>query len=505
MKRRDFLGSLIAAPALIGLTKKSPPAIVGNFVDDGGALGHSLRSGTLRVSSATPRRVPIVIVGGGIAGLSAGWELERKGFRDFVILELEKNAGGNSRSGENETTSYPWAAHYVPVPGPQVTLARELFEELGVLRNGVWDERHLCFSPQERLFLHGEWHSGVEPEYALDAAGRDAFRRFNDEIERARASGQFTVPMARGAQRASPLDNQSMAKWLRDKNIDTPALTWYVDYACRDDYGAIALDVSAWAGIHYFASRAHDEQGPLTWPEGNAWITKHLVSKLRAQIQTGEPVVTIEPQGSAWLVRTSRGQYLASSVIFAAPSMLLPFVATSVLPRGWRTPLVYSPWLTANLTLDRMPHESARGAPLSWDNVIYDSPSLGYVVATHQSLRTRGDRSVWTYYFALARETPSAGRALLARRSWNEWTELILSDLERVHRDIRRCVSRVDIMRMGHAMVRPAPGFLAATKQVAALERPGFYLANSDISGLSLFEEAQVRGVEAARRALKRA
>src|SRR4030095_1620667 len=112
------------------------------------------------------------IVGGGIAGLSAGWELERKGFRDFVILELEENAGGNSRWGENEITPYPWAAHYVPVPGPRATLARELFEEMGVFRDGVWDERHVCFSPQERLFLHGEWHSGVEPEYALDVAGR---------------------------------------------------------------------------------------------------------------------------------------------------------------------------------------------------------------------------------------------------------------------------------------------------------------------------------------------
>ena len=93
---------------------------------------------------------------------------------------------------------------------------------------------------------------------------------------------------------------------------------------------------------------------------------------------------------------------------------------------------------------------------------------------------------------------------MLARRPWNEWVEMICNDLERVHKDIRRCVSRIDVMRMGHAMVRPAPGFLAATKQVAALERPGFYLAHSDVSGLSLFEEAQFRGVEAARRALRR-
>ena len=38
----------------------------------------------------------------------------------------------------------------------------------------------------------------------------------------------------------------------------------------------------------------------------------------------------------------------------------------------------YSPWVTANLTLDRLPKE--RGLDLAWDNVMYDSHSLGYVV-----------------------------------------------------------------------------------------------------------------------------
>src|SRR6185436_16036027 len=116
MKRRQFLASLVAAPALVGLTKKAPRALAGGFVDDGGATGHRLRDGTLAASTAPARRVPIVIVGGGIAGLSAGWELDRRGHRDFIVLELERDAGGNSRSSENDVTSYPWAAHYVPVP-----------------------------------------------------------------------------------------------------------------------------------------------------------------------------------------------------------------------------------------------------------------------------------------------------------------------------------------------------------------------------------------------------
>ena len=42
--------------------------------------------------------------------------LSKRGFRDFVLLEMEPQAGGNSRWGENEIPRIPWAAHYVPVP-----------------------------------------------------------------------------------------------------------------------------------------------------------------------------------------------------------------------------------------------------------------------------------------------------------------------------------------------------------------------------------------------------
>ena len=510
MKRRDFLGALAApvlgapllAPALVGLTRKSPRAIAGGFVDDGGALGHRLRDGTAVTSGRAEQRVPIVIVGGGVAGLSAAWELRRRGMSDFILLELESVVGGNARSGENDVSAYPWAAHYVPVPGNGSVLVRELFAELGLLHDGVWDERHLCFSPQERVFSHGEWHDGIEPEFALDATGRAAFKQFDEEIARHRASGEFTIPMAAGVRRDSPLDRLSMAEWLKQQRIDTPALRWYVDYACRDDYGALAAQTSAWAGIHYFASRAHDEQGPLTWPEGNGWIVKRLAAQLAQHIHTGEPAVRIERAGTRWRVKTSVANYLSDTVIFAAPTFLASYIVPELASR--RSPLVYSPWLTANITLERRPRERGHGAPLSWDNVIYDSPALGYVDATHQSLRTFSDRSVWTYYWSLADLSPADGRRKLSTTSWHEWTDAILRDLEKPHPDVRECVSRIDVMRMGHAMVRPSVGFLSQTAAVENAGAPGLILSNSDLSGLSLFEEAQFRGVMGARKALGR-
>src|SRR5207249_2266143 len=64
------------------------------------------------------------------------------------------------------------------------------------------------------------------------------------------------------------------------EGFTSPVVRWYVDYACRDDYGALLSDASAWAGVHYFASREPEERGPLTWPEGNGWIVRQLLARV---------------------------------------------------------------------------------------------------------------------------------------------------------------------------------------------------------------------------------
>jgi len=486
--RRSFLSA-----ALIGLTAKADRPIAGGFVNDAFPLGHRIRDRAGFAQASRTETLPIVIVGGGIAGLSAAWRLQKRGFHDFVLLEMEAQPGGNSRWGQNEITAYPWAAHYVPVPNARASLVRELFTDLGVLKDGKWDERRLCFAPQERLFLHGRWQEGIEPEIASTGRDREDYRRFQELMTEHRASGHFTIPMELGA-RPSSLDLTSMSDWMAANRFTSPYLNWYVDYACRDDYGALARDTSAWAGIHYFASREPEDKGPLTWPEGNGWIVRQLMERLRSYVRTSSPVYAILREGRRLRVRTQAADYLAGRVIFAAPTFLAAYIVEGAPPaRGF----VYSPWLTANLTLDRPPEETA------WDNVIYESPALGYVVATHMSLSSHIDRSVWTFYWSLAHRSPAAMRALLLEKDWSYWREAILNDLSRAHPGLRERVSRIDGMRIGHAMARPVPGFLGSEsrRHFAAAPGPVIY-ANSDLSGFSIFEEAQYRGVAAADRAL---
>ena len=92
MNRRSFLSA-----ALIGLTSKAERYIDGSYVNEAFPLGHRLRDHQAFTRAADNQSIPVVIVGGGIAGLSAAWRLQKKGFRDFILLEMEAHADKRHR------------------------------------------------------------------------------------------------------------------------------------------------------------------------------------------------------------------------------------------------------------------------------------------------------------------------------------------------------------------------------------------------------------------------
>ena len=264
------------------------------------ALGHRLREGRVPAPTET-LRAPVVIVGGGIGGLSAAWQLARDGMSDFRLFEMEAEPGGNARSGENEVSPFPWGAHYLPLPTREGRSIRELRSDLGVLTGSieaeapVYDERHLVHAPQERLYINGLWQEGLLPRIGVAQRDLDQYGRFEDIIQRFKAARDgagrkpFALPIRLSGidAAADELDAMSMRDWLLAQGFDSPFLHWYADYACRDDYGTRAADTSAWAGLHYYACRDGqaanaDSHSVLTWPEGNGWIVKRLSEWLRA-------------------------------------------------------------------------------------------------------------------------------------------------------------------------------------------------------------------------------
>ncbi|WP_119154038.1 FAD-dependent oxidoreductase [Caldimonas tepidiphila] len=522
LTRRALLGAGAAALALGPAGCGRPPASFdGGWVGAAASRGHRLREAgrIVPAAAAPPRRASVLVIGAGIAGLAAARELARRGIDDVRLLELEDAPGGNSRGHAVGGLACPLGAHYLPLPGPHAHEVTGLLDSLGLCREEagrtVWDERHLCHSPQERLFIDGAWVEGLLPPAEPGSTTQAQYRRFAAAVRQASREAGFAMPTQRAGWSAAhaALDALTFGQWLQAQGLDDARLLWYLDHCCRDDYGAGIDVVSAWAGLHYFASR-HGFHAPgdedaarepvLTWPEGNGWLAERLAAPLRERLHTGRTVLGVEESRHgvtvrAWDERLGRPEtWQAGHVVLAVPL----FVAARLLERP-PAALVeavraqrHAPWLVANLRLDEPLAVVPGGAPPSWDNVAFggDARALGYVDAMHQALRPHPGPTVLTAYWAL----PQAQRAALLQRPWRDWAEAVIADLAPLHPDLPAKVRRAELMRWGHAMSIPLPG-VRGSAALRALGETGTRVrfAHADLSGYSVFEEAYTRGMQA--------
>nr|WP_315231470.1 FAD-dependent oxidoreductase [uncultured Albidiferax sp.] len=525
MHRRHFLAT--ATLPLLGCT--STREIAGGFTGIALDRGHRLRDTRSWPAPSTTRRTEVVIAGGGVAGLAAARALRLKGVEDFALLELEDSAGGNSRSGTVNGIACPLGAHYLPVPGDDAPEVQDLLEELGLRQRvaGRWQyaERHLCHSPQERLFFNGGWQDGLLPVQGVGPATLVQYQKFAALVEQLRQQAGWTIPASKlpFTQVHQALAAITFAAYLDQQGLDDVQLRWYLDYCCRDDYGAGLAMVSAWAGIHYFASR-HGFHAPgaesgerkdvadgvLAWPEGNAWLAQRLAAPLGARLHSGQVVVRIAEtrQGVEVDAFNTATQTLERWQARRAIVALPVFIAARVVQnppdflRAAAARTTYAPWLVANIHIDA-PLQDRPGAAPSWDNVLYRSPGLGYVDAMHQSLLPVPGATVLSYYRALG-DVPD-GRRLLLDKPWAAWRDEILAELGTAHPDIATKATRIDITRYGHAMAIPTPAvssqiglqrILHQRQQLQKTQRLVF--AHSDWAGYSVFEEAFTLGHQAA-------
>lgn len=541
MNRRDFivLGGACAAAAGIshGLSRREKPLleervvaeIPGHIVGADVVHGHLLRDGNVPAPTREIK-TEVLIAGGGIAGLSAAWALDRAGWNDFLVLELEREAGGTSTWGSYPASKCPWGAHYLPLPSPRARAAVALLEELKVIVGTrpdgafAFEERYLCHEPQERLHMYGTWQEGIYPHLGATREEMAERAAFNADMERWRkkigrdGKPAFTIPIAECSRDPEilALDKMSMADYMAQKKWTGKRIQWYVGYACRDDYGCRPEDTSAWVGIHYFASRGqgrghgYESDEVLTWPEGNGWIARQLRERVAGRLMPRMLVLRMAETRDgveADALDVERGEVTrvrARHAIAAMPRFIAARVVAGYAPRvkAWS----YAPWVVSNVAVDRPPPERRRaGFPLAWDNVRYDSETLGYVVATHQSLRTVPGPTVLTHYLPLL-GPPREARAAALDRPWTHWRDAVLADLAVPHPGIEQTVQRLDTMVWGHAMVRPVPGFVWSEERRAGARPQGrIRFAHCDLSGIAIFEEAQYHGVAAAESVMRAA
>jgi hypothetical protein len=388
-------------------------------------------------------------------------------------------------------------------------VARRLFEDFGIIKGynaqglPIYDEFFLCADPHERLYMRGRWQEGMVPVTGISAEVEAQYKRFFALMETYKqqrgSDGKkvFAIPVAASSQEARwlALDNLTMQAWMEQQGFVAEELR------------------SAWAGIHYFAARSGraanaDVGDVLTWPEGNGWLANKLAQPITDKLHTHALVYEVAEEGNGAVVKYW-DQHANESVRVEARAaiMAVPRFVAARLVKSRRFSLgaegfSYAPWAVANITLSALPH--GKEVALSWDNVAYRSPLLGYVVATHQLTQMHPTQTVLTYYWPLSHLPPPEARKEALARSYPEWQRHFTRELLGLHPELGGHIQHVDVWLWGHAMVRPTAGFIWGKQRREALRQHApIFFAHSDMSGMSIFEEACTHGVDAAEQVLR--
>ena len=238
----------------------------------------------------------------------------------------------------------------------------------------------------------------------------------------------------------------------------------------------------------------------LTWPAGNGALVDKIAARIPVKPTLGAVVRAIEPGSPArlWVEQGGAVHGLtADHVIVAVPTR----VADRLVQRPPRSLTVdLAPWRVSQLFVDKLP--AADGVPWAWDSVIYGGKGLGYVINTHQG-GAYGGGAVLTFYDPVSPDDAAAGRHQLLAASWESEVDAVLTALTPAHPGLRGVLRRLDVLHWGHGTAIPAVGLHDGDALVAAATPlEGVHFAHSDLSGMSLFEEASWHGIRAAEEVL---
>ncbi len=534
ISRREFIKkSLLTVSAFtllpVATSCSNKKTITGSIINDNAKAGHLLRDGFKGKPTKTIE-IPLAIVGAGVSGLSAAYHLEKNNFKDFILFDLAPKHGGNAISDSNAISAYPWAAHYLPIVNNSNTELIDFLHHHQVISGfdeyelPIYNEYHLCFDPEERLFINGHWQDGLIPNFGVPEKEKKEISRFfalvNEYRQKTGSDGKpvFEIPISLAStdEQYRALDKITFAEFLKTNQYSSPHLLWYLNYCCKDDYGSTLEDTSAYAGLHYFCARRAkasnaESSAVLTWPEGNTFLVNKLFESCKNKTKTNHLITSVNIINDKVEIVTYNTlteeciKYISKYAILSTPQYINHYLLHESLMQNRKSDLAfeYTPWMVANISVLELPEY--KGEPLSWDNVLYQSNSLGYVNACQQHLTKEENNKVLTYYLPLVNLPVKEARKYAREKTYEEWVKEIVTDLKKAHQDIENHITNIDIKIWGHGMIKPKPGFIfnADKDKYSMPIDDKLFFAHTDLSGISIFEEGFSQGINVAKQIIK--
>ena len=424
----------------------------------------------------------VVIVGGGIAGLSAAWRLRH---RDVLLLEAGDRLGGRIRSDVRGGYWLNHGAHLFPATGSLLDgIARECGLETAPVTGGM-----MGLALGSRILDRGR----VETyPFRLPLSPRDrlAFVKAGLKIQRAVARYH------RAGRRHDFEDGRTLEEFLGPL---PPAVREI--FACAAHRATAELDeLSAGCGIGLFA---------LVWSGSGSLIARNVIGgtgqlpaaigrELGARARTGCRVDSVSPDGDELVLRCGDEEIRARQVIMAAQA---PHAAPLVGPvderaAGALARITYGAFVSVAV-------ETRETAPMPYDRLYaMATPGRVFDMFTNQAhvLRDGGARRPGGSLMLFA-----GGRAAAAllRESDEEIAARFLADLHDLYPQTRGVVAGATAQRweLGNAYAHPGRGRLQPALEGALGPHRNLHLAGDYFAELGNMEAAARTGIAAAERA----
>jgi monoamine oxidase len=288
--------------------------------------------------TAAPDR-PVVVVGAGLAGLSAARRLVVSGV-EVLVLEARDRVGGRTEGcATADGSPIELGGQWV---GPTQTRLHGLIAELGLETFPTWNDGEVLVrlgGRQQRMASTPGASPRLNPFVLADLA--QGLARF----ERQAARVSLTEPWR--SHRAAELDGQTLETWLR-RTLRTETGRTYLRVACEAVFAVSASELSALHALFY--AHSGTSLDTLVAVAGGAQqdrivggavrIAQTLAAELGDRIRLGAPVRRIDQDERGVTVTTRSGESVtaAQAIITLPPTLAGRLEYHPVLP-SWRDQL----------------------------------------------------------------------------------------------------------------------------------------------------------------------
>ena len=300
----------------------------------------------------------VVIVGGGIAGLSAAYHLKNK---KVLLIEGNPRLGGNSKSQSYQKSSISQGAAYLAAfeEGDELD---QFYSEVGVkklIRNTGTEGEPVTMKGK---LIKNFWNGETDPSKAADfKRAKDLFKDIYDNKLPELPIWNTTSSMRNYV---NGLDKISFADWIkRELGTVHPHIMEYITLYCWSSFSGSPSEISAAQGLYFFASDTSD--GANVLPGGNGTVAEAMYKKMKARgnvtfrsLCFAADIKTLGPNKVQVCFRNESNNLenvTATKCIIAAPKKVAKFLSDDISPAQKKAmdSIPFRAYLMANVFLNK--------------------------------------------------------------------------------------------------------------------------------------------------------